>query len=120
MRVPVKARDISERSDIARMIHAQVRFLDRACHRSLTRKLSSTFAIFGVRRFITAFLSLLLATFLKVPVLEQSCKNQCEARKESGNQSPQSKWNGKSRAKSRRRNNCRGLVVEGGRMNSEK
>ena len=51
------------------------------------------------------FFSLLLAPFLKAPVLEQSCKNQCEVRKESGNQSPQSKWNGKSRDKYLSKNN---------------
>ena len=32
---------------------------------------------------------------LNAPILDQSYKNQSDARKESGNQLPQSKWNGK-------------------------
>ena len=67
----------------------------------MSHALTSTFATFGLRGFITAFISLLLTTFLNALALDQSVKNPNETRKESGNQLPQSKWNGKSRADTR-------------------
>ena len=56
--------------------------------------LASALAKFGVRGFITAFLSLLATRFWKTAAISMTFKKRDDQRKESGNQLPQSKkWN---------------------------